>query len=92
VTAGGLVIAIGADEFVFAGTGMTVTFESDAGDQIAGILSAQEGKYKSGRWLPGRWLNGDQTHQGRHLRLVHSASSGSSFTVTVEIFRQSVCS
>jgi beta-galactosidase GanA len=69
VISGGLVIAIGADEFVFAGTGLTVTFETDAGDQIVGILSAQEGKYKNGEWLPGRWLNGDQTHQGRHLRL-----------------------
>jgi beta-galactosidase GanA len=67
---GGLVIAIGSDEFVFAGTGMTVTFEADTGDQIVGILSAQEGKYKNCQWLPGRWLNGDQTHQGRHLRLV----------------------
>jgi beta-galactosidase GanA len=69
VISGGLVIAIGSDEFVFAGTGMTVTFEADPGDQIVGILSAQEGKYKNGQWLPGRWLNGDQTHQGRHLRL-----------------------
>jgi beta-galactosidase GanA len=69
VISGGLVIAIGSDEFVFAGTGMTVTFEADTGDQIVGILSAQEGKYKNGQWLPGRWLNGDQTHQGRHLRL-----------------------
>jgi beta-galactosidase GanA len=22
-----------------------------------------------GRWVPGRVLNGDQTHQGRHIRL-----------------------
>jgi beta-galactosidase GanA len=70
VISGGLVIAIGSDEFVFAGTGMTITFEADKVDQIVGILSAQEGKYKNGQWLPGRWLNGDQTHQGRHLRLV----------------------
>lgn len=69
VVSGGLVIAIGADEFLFAGTGLTVTFETDTGDQLVGILSAQEGKYKNGQWLPGRWLNGDQTHQGRHLRL-----------------------
>ena len=36
---------------------------------IVGILSAQEGKYVNGQWQPGRWLNGDQTHQGRHMRL-----------------------
>jgi hypothetical protein len=70
VISGGLVIAIGPDEFLFAGTAMTVTFEADTpGDQLVGILSAQEGKYEKGQWLPGRRLNGDQTHQGRHLRL-----------------------
>ena len=26
--------------------------------------------YVNGQWVPGRWLNGDQTHQGRHVRLV----------------------
>jgi beta-galactosidase GanA len=71
VLSGGLVISTGPDEFVFAGTGVTVTFEADTpGDPIVGILSAQEGKYVDGQWIPGRWLNGDQTHQGRHLRLV----------------------
>jgi beta-galactosidase GanA len=71
VLSGGLVIATGSDEFVFAGTGITVTFDADTrGDPIAGILSAQEGKYEKGQWIPGRWLNGDQTHQGRHIRLV----------------------
>jgi beta-galactosidase GanA len=71
VLSGGLVIAIGPDEFIFVGTGMTVTFDvATPGDPIAGILSVQEGKYGNGQWLPGRWLNGDQTHQGRNLRLV----------------------
>lgn len=68
---GGLVIAVGRDEFIFAGTGLIVTFESGAlSDQNVGILAAQEGRYANGQWVPGRWLNGDQTHQGRHLRLV----------------------
>ncbi|MFL6208567.1 MAG: DUF5597 domain-containing protein [Pyrinomonadaceae bacterium] len=68
--AGGLVIANAPDEFIFAGTGLVVTFEADApGEPNVGILSAQEGKYVNGEWTPGRWLNGDQTHQGRHLRL-----------------------
>lgn len=68
--AGGLVVATGPDEFVIAGTGLVVTFEADSpGAPLVGILSAQEGKYVDGRWTPGRWLNGDQTHQGRHVRL-----------------------
>jgi beta-galactosidase GanA len=76
VISGGLVIALGPDEFVFAGTGLTVTFEANTGGApIAGILSAQEGKYVNGQWVSGRWLNGDQTHQGRHLRLGSGAFS-----------------
>ncbi|HEX9425692.1 MAG TPA: DUF5597 domain-containing protein [Pyrinomonadaceae bacterium] len=70
VISGGLVIALGPDEFVFAGTGLTVTFEANtAGEPTAGILSVQEGRYANGRWVSSRWLNGDQTNQGRHLRL-----------------------
>ena len=68
--AGGLVINTGPDEFVIAGTGLVVTFDADApGAPLVGILSAQEGRYVNGQWTPGRWLNGDQTHQGRHIRL-----------------------
>lgn len=68
--AGGLVIAIGPDEFLFAGTGITVTFETQApGEATVGILSIQEGRYVDGRWLTHRWMSGDQSHQGRHLRL-----------------------
>ena len=49
---------------------MTVTFEPDTpGDPIAGLLSVDEGKYMNGQWIAGRRLNGDQTHQGRHVRL-----------------------
>jgi beta-galactosidase GanA len=68
--AGGLVIATGRDEFLFAGTGVTVTFASSAPDDTnVGILSAEEGAYENGQWSHLRWLSGDQTHQGRHLRL-----------------------
>ena len=67
---GGLVISDGPDEFIFAGTGLIITFETETpGDTSVGILSAQEGRYVNGQWTPGRWLNGDQTHQGRHVRL-----------------------
>jgi len=67
--AGGLVIALGDDEFLFAGIGLTVTFSTSDGAAQAGILSCEEGGFVDGRWQHRRWLNGDQTHQGRHLRL-----------------------
>ncbi len=66
---GGLVLATGPDEFVVAGTALTIVFSTtDAGKQ-AGIVSAEEGRYVNGRWENIRWLGGDETHQGRHIRL-----------------------
>lgn len=68
--AGGLIISTGPDEFIVAGTGLVATFETaPPSDTIVGILSVQEGKYANGQWVGGRWLNGDQTNQGRHIRL-----------------------
>ncbi len=67
--AGGLMIQLGPDEFLFAGIGLTITFASEAPGQQAGILSVAEGGYVNGEWRHLRWLNGDQTHQGRHVRL-----------------------
>jgi beta-galactosidase GanA len=68
---GGLIVQIGPEEYLIAGRGLVVTF-AGAGDgpALAGIDSATEGVFDAqGRWLPGRVLNGDQTHQGRHIRL-----------------------
>lgn len=68
---GGLVIHAGAEDFWFAGQGITVTFKG-AGDgpPLVGIDVAEEGSFDAqGQWRAGRRLNGDQTHQGRHIRL-----------------------
>jgi len=66
---GGMVIHAGED-FWFAGQGITVTFSAPPGDQNrVGINFAEEGEFVDGKWVPGRRLNGDQTHQGRHIRL-----------------------
>ncbi|HEY6806371.1 MAG TPA: DUF5597 domain-containing protein [Pyrinomonadaceae bacterium] len=69
VLSGGLVIASAPDEFVFAGTGLTVTFEVETPGELVGLLAVDEGGYKNGEWIQARRLNGDQTHQGRHLRI-----------------------
>jgi beta-galactosidase GanA len=66
---GGLMIALGDDEFLFAGIGLTITFARAEGGDQAGLLSVEEGRFENGRWQHIRWLNGDQTHQGRHIRL-----------------------
>jgi beta-galactosidase GanA len=68
---GGMLIYAGGEDFWFAGQGITVTFKgADDGPPLVGIDSAYEGVFdEQGKWKPGRLLNGDQTHQGRHIRL-----------------------
>lgn len=68
---GGLIIQTGSEDYLVAGQGIIVTFAPvGAGPPLAGIDSVWEGDFDShGTWIPGRLLNGDQTHQGRHLRL-----------------------
>ncbi|SDH17820.1 GH35 family beta-galactosidase [Chitinophaga filiformis] len=68
--AGGIIIRTGDDEFIVAGTGIVITAATtDTTAPFVGILSAEEGVYNNGKWVPGRRLNGDQTHQGRHIRI-----------------------
>jgi beta-galactosidase GanA len=67
---GALVIHAGGEDFWFAGQGITITFTgADNGAPLVGIDVAEEGAFVGGKWIAGRRLNGDQTHQGRHIRL-----------------------
>ncbi len=67
---GGLIIQAGEDEFIIAGTGIVVTFSpASVVNTSVGILQANEGRYVNGVWQPGRRMNGDQDHQGRHIRI-----------------------
>jgi beta-galactosidase GanA len=70
-TYGGMIIQVAPEEYLIAGQGITVTFQPVGdGPPLAGIDSAWEGTFVAGgKWVPGRLLNGDQTHQGRHIRL-----------------------
>jgi beta-galactosidase GanA len=81
---GGLIIMLGPDEFVIAGTGIIITFESALNDKsVAGIGSLDEVHYKDGRWIAGRRMNGDQSHQGRHMHL-----PGGDFTMQKAVLYQ----
>ena len=58
------------DEYYMAGSGVVVTMKpADNSLGHAGILSDEEGRFVLGKWEPTLYLNGDQTHQGRHLRI-----------------------
>ena len=65
----GLVIAVGPDEFLGAGSGFRVSFRPKDGQSARlGIASIDEGTFSDGVWIPGRRLNGDENDQGRFWR------------------------
>lgn len=66
---GGLIIQLSDDEFIVAGTGIVLTFASTIKETKAGIAQIDEGIFKNEKWIPGLRMNGDQSHQGRHLRI-----------------------
>lgn len=66
---GGMILWMGGEEYLVAGGGITVTVEPADGKGRAGLDLVEEGSFVDGRWVAGRRLNGDQTHQGRHVRL-----------------------
>lgn len=66
---GGIIIGLSKNEFYAAGTGLVITFKPKAGAGRAGIFSVDEGRFINGKWQPGRRMNGDQDHQGRHVRI-----------------------
>ena len=65
--AGATIVQTGDEEFLVAGTSVVLTFDHPEGR--AGIDTIREGHFANGEWQAGRVLNGDQSHQGRHLRI-----------------------
>lgn len=66
--AGGMIIQTGTDEFYVAGTGVVATFRATDPAKVANILRADEVRISGDREIIGRRMNGDQDHQGRHVR------------------------
>jgi hypothetical protein len=66
----GLIIHTAPDEFLFVGTGLSITFAADSpGPKIARIGTVDEGRFEQGIWVPGRRLNGDETGGGTRVML-----------------------
>ncbi len=66
----GLVIALGPDEYLAAGSGFWVSFSPRPGGlPHAGILSIDEGRFDGRKWIRGRRLNGDESGGGTRLQL-----------------------
>jgi hypothetical protein len=73
---GAAIVALGDDEYLVAGNGVIVTFAplpapapAPAGEPVAGLERVDEGRVDNGRFVATRRLNGDETHQGRQVRL-----------------------
>ncbi len=69
--AGAIIVQTRDDEFFVAGSGIVITFKNLANPSLnVGILKAEEGRFENKiEWKVIRHLNGDQTHQGRHVRI-----------------------
>ncbi|MBN1116201.1 MAG: DUF5597 domain-containing protein [Bacteroidales bacterium] len=67
--AGAIVIQTGKNEFYYAGFGVTLTMKNlKKPNERVGILKTDRGNFIDGNWVVYQHLNGDQTHQGRHIR------------------------
>lgn len=68
---GAVIVQTDDNEFYLAGSGVVITFKNlENPEQIVGILKAEQGKIEDSQWKVIRHLNGDQTHQGRHIRIL----------------------
>lgn len=69
-----IVIQTGKKEFFIAGNCVVATFKNwRQRSKTVGILKNEDGVFEDGKWQVRRHLNGDQTHQGRHIRIGHDA-------------------
>ena len=65
-----IIIQTSENEFYIAGSGIVITFSKPSDPLVrVGILKADEGRFENNQWKVIRHLNGDQTHQGRHIRI-----------------------
>jgi beta-galactosidase GanA len=68
--AAALIIQTSDNAFWLAGTGFVATLETAENPELkVGLLKVEEGRFTDGNWKVIRFLNGDQTHQGRHIRI-----------------------
>ncbi len=66
---GAIIIQTAADEFIVGGTGIVINFSCTDSSYSAGIVSIENGTFNNGTWQSLLRLNGDEDHQGRHLRI-----------------------
>ncbi len=79
---GCILIELSPNEFLVCGTGIILTFEDRSGDLTAGISMVEMGTFdKKGNWKTKITLSGDQSHQGRHVRIPFGSFQLQKFTL-----------
>ena len=67
--AGAIIIQTGTNEFYYAGFGVSLVARNLRNKDVrVGILKTERGYFLDNDWVIYQHLNGDQTHQGRHIR------------------------
>ena len=67
--AGAIIVQTADNEFYYVGFGVSLKMKSLKNTKArVGILKTDRGYFKDGEWIVFQHLNGDQTHQGRHIR------------------------
>jgi beta-galactosidase GanA len=64
-----MIIQLTDNEFIIAGTGAVVTVTSADKQKVTNLAAVDEIKYAGNKIIDKRRLNGDETHQGRHIRI-----------------------
>ena len=64
-----IILRLGKEDYLVIGSGVVVTFSPEKGDGCIGLAKCEEVTIDDGRQHIVRHLNGDQTHQGRHVRI-----------------------
>ena len=73
---GVMIVEMGEDEFLFLGSGVVTTMRPASGQGRVGICSLNELRFEAdGTPVKLRSLNGDEDHQGRHIRLPYGKCS-----------------
>jgi hypothetical protein len=67
---GAILIELSEKEYLVAGSGIVLNFGNTRNDgSVTGISFINEVEWQNGKMIPLRRMNGDQDHQGRHLRI-----------------------
>ncbi|MGN0920912.1 MAG: DUF5597 domain-containing protein [Cellvibrio sp.] len=67
--AGAIIVKVDKETYYVFGTGVVLTLKSEVPGKVYGFDRIDEGRFINGEWKTVRLLNGDQSHQGRHVRI-----------------------